>query len=88
MRDLGEIWSEIRNHPDFIEAVIWTREDVECHVQDLADDGDTVTASVYDIMEHIRMDGWEDYAIECGWDVIYQQVQEHGEIEYKEENND
>ena len=81
MRDVGDIFKELREHPDVIEAVVWTREDVQIHVEDLIQDDEVLTATVDDIMDRIDMGGWESYAIECGWETIYQQVQEHGNIE-------
>jgi hypothetical protein len=80
MRDVSDIFAELRQHPDVIEAVIWTREDVEIHIQDLADDGEIVTESIDAIMDAIDMRGWESYAIECGWETLYQWVRQYGEI--------
>jgi hypothetical protein len=87
MRDIEEIWSELRKHPDFIECVIWTREDLESHISDLADDGIIVTASVYHIMNNLHMDGWESVSIELGWELLYDAVREFGEIIYEEDDN-
>lgn len=81
MRDVSDIFAELRKHPDVIDAVVWTREDVEIHIQDLADDGEIVTENVDVIMDSIDMRGWESYAIECGWETLYQEVREHGKIE-------
>lgn len=80
MRDIGDIWKELREHPDFIECVIWTREDVETHIQELEETGYKVNASVDDIISLMDMSGWESYAIECGWEAIYDDVQTYGNV--------
>jgi hypothetical protein len=77
MRDISDIFAELRQHPDFITCVIWCKEDIKNHIEYLEEDGVTVDKTVDEIISLLRMEGWEDVATEDGWDVISTAINPH-----------
>jgi hypothetical protein len=75
MRDINDIFRELQQHPDYIGGVIWTVEDLKHHIDlwyvSLHNPHDA--SDIAKFAEFIDMDGWEDVAIEDGWEVIHQQ---------------
>lgn len=77
MRNIDVIFRELQEHPEYIAGVIWTTEDLMHTMILQRHDDDTKTEpsdeNIAKFASHLDMNGWEDVAIQDGWDVIVQQ---------------
>lgn len=71
MRNIDVIFRELQQHPEYIGGVIWTTEDL-MHTL-LLQEVNAGSENVATFAKFVDMNGWEDVAIQDGWEVLTSQ---------------